>query len=425
MTAGTLLEIQRLQFSDKERAAAELLSLLHERGHRDISDVEVDPKPDSLNSLNGMVTLNDGTQLFFKTHVEEDERLGEYYNARTLDEVGYPIVRPERVRTVPGEQMAFYRPLSYPKMFDVVQAIEDERLAGRHPDGERRLVDLQRALDRRVGEIYRNTASPLSAEGDRRAAVHQLYYHRLRKDGRFRLFYENGSIDWKGSAHRAADLFVRRWRVNGVRFRDTLASLITDARDALEPRGCPVSVVGHGDAHNGNVLVDLAQGRLLFYDPAFAGRHDPLIDIVKPIFHNIFGRWMYNPHRVSGEISFDCRIGEHEIEIEHDFAPSPLRVQFLESKLDGLMPAVLSLLRDYGVESESAERRFRSALLCCPLLTVNLAAPFDPAGPLSSRYTSALRLLGMSLAIECASVSQTTDTPISKLVRQIVEKLRR
>lgn len=446
MSPLSLLEIQRLQFTSREDASRELLSFLRARGVADVVGVQVNPKPESLNSVNGFVDLSDGDRLFFKTHVEEEEKLGEYYKGQLLHDAGYPVVTPERVRSVPGEQIVFYRPITYPTLFDLVKSAEDIELGSEDPQpggaagpgaasipppNPAVLIRLQRALDARIAELYRETVEVAPADEGRASAapIHQLFSHRLRDDGRYGLFYGDGTIVWNGTAHRCRDLFAKRWVINGVRFPATIDGLVRAARSVLPSSGeyartgRTLSVLGHGDAHNGNVFVDLAGERLLYFDPAFAGRHDPVLDLVKPLFHNIFARWMYHPLQVAGEVDVDVRIADEEIVVEHDFTLSPLRRAFLDSKLELLLPAVSSLLTDHGADRELARDRLRAALLCCPLLTVNLAAAPDTTGPLGSRYPSVIRFLALSLALEVGARADGAQTAVSALVSRVEQAL--
>ena len=69
--------------------------------------------------------------------------------------------------------------------------------------------------------------------------------------------------------------------------------MIARAKFLLEPAQSGPAVVGHGDAHNGNLF--LREAGMVYFDPAFAGRHDPLLDLVKPLYHNVHAMWMYFP----------------------------------------------------------------------------------------------------------------------------------
>jgi len=82
-----LRRIQALQNRDKSTAEALLIGFIADTFPAlDPISVELRPSAVSLNSFNGYLTLRDGTRMFFKTHVEPDSVIGEYYNAALLAE---------------------------------------------------------------------------------------------------------------------------------------------------------------------------------------------------------------------------------------------------------------------------------------------------------------------------------------------------
>ena len=84
----TLSEIQKLQFSDKHRAEQAALSMIKPYRGSSVKFVELTPKPESLNSINGFVTFENGERFFFKAHTEENEQVSQYYNSSILAEAG-------------------------------------------------------------------------------------------------------------------------------------------------------------------------------------------------------------------------------------------------------------------------------------------------------------------------------------------------
>src|SRR5690606_4027400 len=117
--------------------------------------------------------------------------------------------------------------------------------------------------------------------------IHQLFYHRL-TGGRLEHFYG----DEKSITLPQTDVLMREvrkahWTINGIRYTDTIDNIITRSIELLNPHQASISIIGHGDAHNGNVFFSKDSG-LTYFDPAFAGRHHPLLDLAKPLFHNVF-----------------------------------------------------------------------------------------------------------------------------------------
>jgi hypothetical protein len=408
MLDSKLLEIQKLQFSDKALAEVELHQFLRATEDSTIERVELNPKPESLNSINGFVTMASGERLFFKTHVEENEKVVEYYNAMMLSEAGYPVVSAKKVKTRPGTQIAFYEIITLPTLFDVVKEEEDSLLGqGNSPKLSPRAESLVRAqidMDRKALAVYRRSIEPISEEKHAAAPVHQLFSHRLQPDGRVGIFYAGKDLVLDSKVIPFDSLAETRWIINGIEYDKTLSEIIAKAQKLTQPQD-GLSVVGHGDAHNGNLFVDLdnKEQQLSFFDPAFAGRHHPLIDLTKPLFHNVFARWMYYPEQVNREVTLAFELRGNTISITHNFVPSLIRQKFLASRLENVLQPTLKLLEEHDGLPEDWREFLRAFLFCCPFLTVNLCAKPVANGTLAERYPPAIKLLGFCLAMEFAS----------------------
>lgn len=435
-----LIDIQKLQFVDKRLAESVLLSFLQCSEDSNIARIELNPKPESLNSINGFVAYNDGERYFFKMHVEENERLEEYYNVQPLTEAGYPLVSARQITSRPGKQLVLYEILNYPTLFDLLTEQEDEsmrprtqqlpqvqpqKIVGRH------YVEAQQELDKKTFEIYQRTLQPVTAAADARAPIHQLFSHRLAEDGRLGLFYrgkemqtaakDGGAKDWLIGAPIAFNSLANlRWIINGVTYEETLNQIIQRARAQLAPSDGP-SIIGHGDAHNGNLFFDADERKLLMFDPAFAGRHHPLLDLTKPLFHNVFARWMYYPEEVANEFELKFNIAGDVIEVQHSFKPSQLRLQFLQSRVNNVLAPTVQLLQARAMLRDDWETYLRSALFCCPFLTVNLFAPHKAKGTLSERYPLSIKMLGLAMAIEFGSIPKAASgaSSLSEMIGSI------
>lgn len=415
----TLSQIQKLQFSNHDRAESELLNFLQATCDSAIRHVQINTKPESLNSLNGFVTLASGQRYFFKTHTEENEALSSYYNNNLLADAGYPIIQPKQIAEKPGQQIALYEIITFPTFFDEFKAEEDRLLQSNNDSAKlRSLLNMNELLDRSVFSCFAKTFdSRLLATTD--APIHQLFTHRLAAGNRIASFYENAGLNWRGNAYPFQSLKTKNWKINGATYNTTLEKQIDIARTRLNHTNPTPTIVGHGDAHNGNIFVDYKEEKLLYFDPAFAGRHNPLLDIVKPLFHNVFSRWMYFPEQAEKEFNVDCTIGETTIEINHDYFPSQARISLLASKIKNVLQPTVALLRKYNVLPSEWQQFMRSALFCCPFLTVNLLALPKPNGTLAERYSSQIRLLGLALAIELAAVPDQSNNRNSDLIASI------
>ncbi|HEY9683295.1 MAG TPA: hypothetical protein V6C86_17080, partial [Oculatellaceae cyanobacterium] len=253
--AFQLTDIQKKQFSDKTGAESDLLQFLKENEDETISHVELQPKPESLNSLNGFVTFSNGERFFFKTHTEENEKVSEYYNAAELAKSGYPIITSKQVTHRVGKQIVLYQIISFPTLFDLLKVEEDKIINACHSgDDANDLLTCQIALDKLVFDIYSKNLSISSAEDQSKAVIHQLFSHRLAEDGRVGLFYRNQSLQLESSSIPFETLANMEWSINGANYKQSINDIIEKSKTLLKP-ATGAAVPGHGDAHNGNIFV--------------------------------------------------------------------------------------------------------------------------------------------------------------------------
>jgi phosphoglycolate phosphatase-like HAD superfamily hydrolase len=397
----SLATIQRLQFSERAKAEMLLRRWFVRHMNLPIESVTLTPRPVSLNSFNGIYRL-DGEEYFFKTHVEEQGILKEYYHAELLHNAGYNIVRPLRTVHEKDQQMVVYPVVRWPVMFDLLRAVETGHT-------EQANADLLIAAERRECEkllvIYEATLEQSTAQQNAQAPVHQLFWHRL-AGGRFQQFYAGKFVPFPeqdGSDTQAGipftELLQYRWSINGASIggdQATLGASIERAKVVLDPERAAMTVIGHGDAHSGNVFLE-RQRNYLYFDPAFAGRHSPLLDIVKPFFHNIFATWMYFPREVARDLQLTVALRDATIYIEHNYALTPVRRALLATKREHLLKPLIAMLRERGALPGDWEEFFRLALMCCPLLTINLLD--------RERIPAAVCWLGLSQVMAMAHLS--------------------
>lgn len=411
MSDAALQRIQRLQFSDPEEAASQMLPLLRDIFPLDIVALRVRPLAVSLNSINGTLALADGQRLFFKTHVEPDSAISEYYQAEALSQAGWPVIRPLHSSTAWGRQLLIYELIDDPTVFDLAWRIET---------GDGALYEsLKRAQQRSDDDLlalYLGSLAWQTAEEAGAAAVHQLFWHRL-TGGRMAAFYgRHAEFALPQGRFSQGEVWRARWTINGQRYDESLATLVELAGQRLKPARSGPSIVGHGDAHNGNVFLRSALREMVYFDPAFAGRHHPLLDLAKPLFHNVFAMWMYYPQQKAAVTDVHARVADDgRWHIEHDYALPPLREMFFRSKLDR---ALLPLLRELSLRGwlEADWRRYlKLALFCCPLLTMNLAD--------GSRFPPAISLLGLCQAIETGAESRGRRSRLDRALDEIEDQL--
>jgi phosphoglycolate phosphatase-like HAD superfamily hydrolase len=372
----SLATIQRMQFTERQKAER-LLQIWFAR-HMNLAaeSVTLVPRAVSLNSFNGFYR-SDGEEYFFKTHIEEQGVLEEYYHAEQLHQAGYNIVMPLRTIHEEGQQMVIYPVVRWPVMFDLVRAVE----TGDAGNGTfEALVSAEKQECARLLDIYRSTFASSTAEEHARAPIHQLFWHRL-AGGRFKSFYE-GKLN---------ELLKYRWIINGVSQQRTLGELIERAKVVLYPARAALTIIGHGDAHFGNVFLQNHK-RFLYFDPAFAGRHTPLLDVIKPLFHNVFATWMYFPHDIAQSLELTVSRHDTSIAVEHNYTLTPVRKAILQTKIEHLLSPLIAELRARDALSADWEEIMQLALMCCALLTINLLD--------AERMPPSITWLGLLLAVQ-------------------------
>lgn len=392
--------IQRLQFTDRSEAESLLLSFIRETfPFLAIKSLELRPQAVSLNSFNGFLLLDDDSRLFFKTHVEQDNVIGEYYNAEMLAQAGYPIIQPLYSSTRSGQQLLIYPVIEDPSVFDVARAIE----RGQTDDNTAQtLTQAQQDADKALFRLYEATLAEQTALDNESAPIHQLFFHRL-TGGRLERFYgDETTMQLQADADQLSLSEIRtvNWTINGLHYTDTLTAIIERSIRLLHPSQSGPSVIGHGDAHNGNVFFS-ARRDLTYFDPAFAGRHHPLLDLTKPLFHNVFAMWMYFPQEEREALDIRLERNGNTWTVTHNYGLNPLRRMFLHSKVEHTLIPLVRLLRDQGHLRSDWRSYLKAALFCCPFLTLDL-----------KRFPPEISLLGLTMAVQMGAES-VNDTSVS------------
>lgn len=414
-----LERIKALQHSDKLAAEAMALAFIREVYAQDVVSVELRPLAVSLNSFNGYLTQVDGRRLFFKTHTEADTVIGEYYQAGVLADAGYPVIRPVFSSTEVGKQLLIYELVDDPSAFDVAWQIEN---------GDKSLLPVlaiaQHKADDALCSLYETTLEVQEADAAAAAPIHQLFYHRL-VGGRLERFYGTGLNGIHGSeikvelpSGRQAISTVRtvQWRINGQEYTDTLDQLISQAAVTLAPHLRSASIIGHGDAHNGNVFLRHdPEPTLVYFDPAFAGRHHPLLDLTKPLFHNVFAMWMYFPQEKRRQLDISLKVTEVGWDIEYHYELHAVRRMFLQSKVERVLLPTLKMLQSAGRLDADWRALLKAALFCCPLLTMNLID--------GERFPAEISLLGLAMAVEMGAESRGKRSLIDQILDQAAEMI--
>jgi phosphoglycolate phosphatase-like HAD superfamily hydrolase len=394
----SLLTIQHMQFQEREKAERLLRLWFARHMNLPTQQVTLTPKAVSLNSFNG-IYRSDGQDYFFKTHVEDQGILEEYYHATLLQQAGYNIVNPLRLMHEKEQQMVIYPVVKWPVMFDLMREVETGQASNGTLD---MLVSAERRECERLLAIYRATLAPVTAEQHAQAPIHQLFWHRL-AGTRLNSFYSGKSVPVPGNGNNTdeqqyiafADLLRYRWIIQGKQQPRTLGELIEQGKAALHPAQATMMVVGHGDAHFGNIFLE-NQRDYLYFDPAFAGRHSPLLDVVKPLYHNVYATWMYFPREIAPDLQLTVKVRDTTIVVEHNFMLTPVRQAILATKLEHLITPLLAELRRQHALPANWQEILQLALMCCPLLTINLLD--------ETRYPPAISWLGWAHAVQMGNI---------------------
>lgn len=388
----SLTTIQKMQFHEREKAELLLQRWLERHMHIVAESVTLTPKAVSLNSFNGFYHCN-GKEYFFKTHVEDQGILEEYYNAEQLYQAGYNIVRPLRTIHEGGQQMVIYPVVHWPVVFDLMRAVEVDNIEEGLFDT---LITAEKHECGRLIDIYESTFSQSTATEHARAPIHQLFWHRL-IGGRYKSFYEGKFIQYPQHTYSQADgisfndLLSLHWIINGEQQQNNLGELVKRAKILLNPAQDTLTVIGHGDAHYGNIFLE-NQNRFLYFDPAFAGRHSPLLDVIKPLFHNVFATWMYFPQSIAHDLLLNVSRQNMTIAVEENYTLTPVRQAILQIKVEHLLRPLIKDLRARNMLPANWKEIMQLAMMCCSLLTINLLD--------KDRLPISISWLGLLLAVQ-------------------------
>ena len=244
MSDKNLQQIQVLQFKDKEAANTLLKKFLNENLPLNVKEVMVRPLAVSLNSINGFIITEEDEKLFFKTHIEPQSIIDEYYNSEILAKADYPVIKPIFNSTEWGKQLLIYNFFDYPSLFNIIREVENNQ----RQDSDK-IVSIQEKADQELWNIYQKTLETIDQKKNEKAPIHQLFYHRL-TGGRFTTFYQGKNLKLPQGIINFDDLAKFKWNINGVEFKHTLNELIQLAIDYLNPSKQDIpSIIGHGDAH--------------------------------------------------------------------------------------------------------------------------------------------------------------------------------
>jgi hypothetical protein len=81
---------------------------------------------------------------------------------------------------------------------------------------------------------------------------------------------------------------------------------------------------------------------------------------------------MYFAQDVARDLRLSVAVRGQEIVIGHNYQLTPVRQVILRTKIEHLLTPLIAMLRREGVLPDDWQEIVRLALMCCPLLTINL-----------------------------------------------------
>ncbi|MDT8853590.1 hypothetical protein RNZ50_00795 [Paracoccaceae bacterium Fryx2] len=396
-------EIRALAATDSAAAIAALTALLRDLFALVPINLTINHDQYSLNSLNGFFDAG-GKGYFFKFHQEEGEAEmpGEYYRADILARAGLPVDLPLLASTLPGEQILVYARRSDPRFSDVLRALD---LA---PDAAAatRALEAEAALNDHLLSVAQASLTAITPAQSAAEPIHRLFHQRLTDPatghwpgGRLASFYLGRTVDLPGASLTWDAFATARPVLNGIEYRDSIATLFAAAHARLNPARLADAggIVAHGDAHNANVWYERRGpgDALVLFDPAFAGARVPsLMAEIKATFHNALAHpfWLYDSPLATDRFHSTARHDGTHLHIDTDFAPSRLRDDLLAVKADRYWRPWLATLARAGMLPPDWESVMRLALFLCPTLVMNLRAGGGAHSPTSSAIGFAVAL---------------------------------
>jgi hypothetical protein len=276
-----------------------------------------------------------------------------------------------------------------------------------------RLQAANENIHRQLFSIYQGSLTAIDRSQSERSPINQLFLDRLVK-GRRETFYSGATIRFPGLSLSFEEMLALKWTINGVSYNLSLGELLEDLAASLTPAACSgPAIIGHGDAHNGNVFYDEAGDCGIYFDPAFAGLHSPFLDVAKPLYHNTFGQWLYFTEEAAQRLKVSVRRIGSAIYVDHDYWPNRLRMETHQSRLSLVVAPLVQLLSGRRRLESGWLSTLRSALACCPLLTMNLADIV--------RFPDSVRVLGFAHTIQFAHLGAAPKCSVSDLFGDLLQ----
>ncbi|KAI1811217.1 hypothetical protein GGS20DRAFT_563964, partial [Poronia punctata] len=222
---------------------------------------------------------------------------------------------------------------------------------------------------------YRRTL-PLSEKDDIPPSIHVYFHENLKDDKMMRDYYGQGIKI--GDHHFSFEkLLYVRWKING-KYYPPLREALDKATAILSPTSpsmtaCP-TIFGLGSAH-GNKIMATPPNDLTYLSYEVAGFHPVMLDMAKPMYHDVFFHTQFRGSLVRAEPDLVYKYNEkkHKITVTYKPCPDKLSRVIMAIKQKYLLqPLSRELQATKGVDLRDHVQLLTAALFACAIVSEDL-----------------------------------------------------
>lgn len=146
-------------------------------------------------------------------------------------------------------------------------------------------IELEKEKERLLKEIHK-IKKDISTKNYLSSKTNSLFYKRINGE-RFDLFY-------KDSPNNISKYFDKKIILNGTPFEQSINDIFTQIKKKYKSLNKDKSlpgILGHGDAHHGNIIVN---GKIYFIDNEYAGYMPAFMELAKPYYNDLLGTLLFH-----------------------------------------------------------------------------------------------------------------------------------
>jgi len=148
------------------------------------------------------------------------------------------------------------------------------------------LIELETEKEKLIVKGYSKLNRSLSKDDYMNLTANKLFHHRLIGD-RYKNFYVDGE--------HIPKLINKKVVINGRSYSLTVEEIFKSILEKYSTKRQIRAFVGHGDAHQGNVIVS-DKGSVRFFDNEYAGVMPVGMDLSKPYYNDFLGTLFFHFH---------------------------------------------------------------------------------------------------------------------------------